>query len=250
MKITEGVFLTKIPNLDQSISILIVEDETVLALGMEFSLEEFGYDVSGIESTALGAIEHVKDNKIDLILMDIKLKGEQSGIDAANIIWKQYQIPVIFLTSYSDNQTMKNAMNSEPYAYLLKPCRDEELKVAIKTTLHKHNYFFKNKETIKVHQFDSPLIACEYGFIYDKHKNILLKDTEVIELTGKEIKLFEILCEFMGEPVSFERINQYIWRDESSDLGRLRTLIYRIKVKLGVHLIENLFEMGYRLKIQ
>ena len=240
--------MTKIPNLDQEVSILIVEDESLLALGIECTLEEFGYEVSGIESTALGAIEHVKNNPVDLILMDIKLKGELNGLDAAKSIWQQFKIPIIFLTSYSDNKTINQAMDSEPYGYLVKPCRDEELKAAVQTALHKHNYFYKNKDLVNNQTLNSSHVKCEDGFSYDRVKSILYKGDHIINLTGKEIKLFEVLSEQAGEPVSFQRINDYIWRDEIEDLGRLRTLIYRIKVKTGVHLIESLFEMGYRLK--
>lgn len=250
-QITKGNFMTKYPDFSkEETSVLIVEDETVLALGMECSLEEFGYEVSGIETTADGAIAHVIENKPDIVLMDINLKGLKSGVDAAKSIWRASQTPVIFLTSYSDDKTIKNAMLSEPYGYLIKPCRDEELKVAIETAIHKHNYFFKNKDSLDAKRDLKLIIQCEEGFSYDKGKNLLYKNDEVVKLTGNEVKLFNILTDYPNEPVSFERISSFIWRDEGSEIGKLRTLIYRIKNKLGVNLIENIFEMGYKLKIK
>lgn len=243
--------MTKFPNFyKEDTKVLIVEDETVLALGMEYSLEEFGYEVSGIETTADGAINHTFENRPDIILMDIKLKGIRNGIDAAKQIWNSTKTPVIFLTSYSDDKTIKNAIQSEPYGYLIKPCRDEELKVAIETALHKHNYFFKNKDSISNEIKISLKIKCENGFNYDKGKNLLYKNDEVVKLTGNEIKLFDILTDYPNEPVSFDRISSFIWRDEINDIGKLRTLVYRIKNKLGVNLIENIFEIGYKLKIK
>jgi len=230
-------------------SVLIVEDEAVLAIGMEYSLEEFGYEVTGIESTADKAIRHVELNQPDIILMDIKLKGDKSGIDAAKSIWSKYKIPVVFLTSFSDDKTIKNAMDSEPYAYLIKPCRDEELKVAIKTALHKHNYFFKNKDSI-ASKPSKVFISCADGFTFNKAKKILFKNNEAIRLTGNESKLFDILTDYPGEPVSFEKIANFIWRDDLTDIGKLRTLIFRIKSKLNVNLIESIFELGYKLKIK
>jgi len=250
-KITKGFKMTKFPNFqNKDISVLIVEDETLLALGMEYSLEEFGFEISGIETTADGAIKHVSENLPDIILMDINLKGMKTGIDAAKQIWNSYKIPVIFLTSYCDDKTIKEAMLSEPYGYLIKPCRDEELKVAIQTSLHKHNYFYKNKDTLDTKKELRLIIECENGFSYDKAKNILFKDGRIVKLTGNEIKLFDILTDYPNEPVSFERICSFVWREEGNDMGRLRTLIYRIKNKLGVNLIENIFEMGYKLKIK
>jgi len=225
-------------------SILIVEDESILAIGMEYSLEEFGYEVSGIETTYEGALKHVKEYKPDLVIMDIKLKGDKTGIDAAKIIWKELKIPIIFLSSYHNEKMIQEAMLCEPYAYLLKPCREKELQLAIQTTLHKHNYFFKNKDTINTQDY----VYLEHDFIFCKSKGILIKEETTITLTKKEIKLFEILTEYINESVSFERINDYIWREPLLDIGRLRALIYRLKKKIGVDIFQNIFEYGYMLK--
>lgn len=250
-EITKANLMTKIQNFyKEETRVLIVEDEPLLALGMESSLEEFGYEVLDIETTAKGAIKNAFENRPDVILMDINLKGIETGIDAAKQIWNTYNIPVIFLTSYSDDKTFKDAMQSEPYAYLIKPCRDEELKVAIETTLHKHKYFFKNKDSLGSTKEANLLLECEGGFSYHKGKNLLYKDEKVIKLTGNELKLFEILANYANEPVSFERISSFIWRDDYCDIGKLRTLIYRVKTKLKYNLIESIFEMGYKLKIK
>lgn len=242
--------MSKFPNLNENItSVLIVEDESVLAIGMEYSLEEFGYEVTGIETTAKGAIAHTLENEPDIILMDINLKGKESGIEAAKHIWNCYRTPVVFLTSYSDDKTFKEAMKSEPYAYLIKPCRDNELKVAIETALHKHKYFYKNMKALETTNNINSRLNLSSGFSYDKGKNILFSKEDIINLTGNEIKLFEILSDHAGEPISFERICDYIWRDDYNGVGKLRTLIYRIKNKIGENLIENIFELGYKLKL-
>lgn len=244
MKITKREFMSKLDKfLNETKSILIVEDESILALGIEYSLQEFGYEVSGIETNYENAIEHVRSNYPDLVLMDIKLKGDKSGIDAAKVIWKEKKIPIIFLTSYHNDKMIQEAMNCEPYAYLLKPCRDKELKIAIKTALHKHNYFFKNKEIFNEEDF----IELQNNITFCRSKGILLKGELKIPLTKNEIKLFEILTEYINESVSFERLNDYIWREAFLDIGRLRTLIYRLKKKIGHDIFENIFEYGYRL---
>ena len=238
--------MTKFPSLyKHDTSVLIVEDEIVLAMGMEYSLEEFGYEVTGIVTTADSAIEHAEKNKPDIILMDIKLKGEKSGIDAAKLIWSYYKIPIVFLTSYSDAPTVQSAMDSEPYAYLLKPCRDRELDIAIKTALHKHNYFFKNKQCLD----ESLIIKLVEDFKYDRAKRVLFHKDEAIKLTGNEVKFFDILSQNLGESISFERIISLIYRDENSDIGKLRTLVYRLRAKLSSELFENVYEFGYRLKV-
>ena len=225
-------------------SILIVEDESILAIGMECTLEDFGFVVSGIESNYESAIKHVKENIPDLVIMDIKLKGDKTGIDAAKTIWQNYKIPVVFLTSYSSEKMIKDAIQAEPYGYLLKPYRDKELKATIDAALYKHNYFFKNKETICL----SSIIKLRENIIFDKDKGIIQKDKQVVILTKNEIKLFEILTEYINESVSFERISDYIWREPLFDIAKLRALIYRMKKKLGIDLIENVYEYGYILR--
>jgi len=245
-QITIGVLMTKLMNFpSKTIEVLIVEDEMVLAIGMEASLEDMGYEVSGIETTAKNAVNHVNTNLPDVVIMDINLKGKESGIEAAKQIWQKHKIPIIFLTSYSDDMTVKNAMECEPYAYLMKPCRDKELDISIKTSLHKHNYFFKNKEVL----IEKSVITLEDGFTYDKVKRILYNINEPIKLTGNEVKFFDILSENPGEGVSFERILNFIYRDDYSDIGKLRTLVYRLKNKIKSELFENVYEFGYRLKI-
>jgi len=224
--------------------ILIVEDETILAIGMEYSLEDFGYEVSGIATSYESAVSHVKENLPDLVLMDIKLKGNKTGVDAAKVIWKEYKIPVIFLTSYSSEKMISDAVSSEPYGYLLKPYRDKELKATIKTALYKHNYFFKNKDTIT----SNDTLEFKNNITFNPLKGILAKNGQNIVLTRNEIKFLEILCEHINESVSFDKISDYIWRETFFDIGKLRALVYRMKKKIGVDFIENVYEYGYILR--
>ena len=130
--------------------------------------------------------------------------------------------------------------------YLIKPCKDKELHTTIQTSLNKHNYFFKNKELF-VNNDD--FIFLENDFKFHKGKSILYKNNEPIKLTGNEIKLIELLSDYQKEVVSFERISSYIWRENLYDLGKLRTLIYRLKQKIGFEIVENVFESGYKLKV-
>lgn len=232
--------------LQKTVEILIVEDEMVLAIDMESSLEEMGYEISGIESTAQDAIKHVNENKPDIVIMDINLKGYKSGLEAAKEIWQTHKIPIIFLTSYSDDLTVKKSMESEPYAYLIKPCREKDIDIAIKTALHKHNYFFKNKNLMS----EQIVIDLAQNYKYDRTKRVLSKGLNSIKLTGNELKFFDILSENPKESVSFEQIISYIYRGESlSDMGKLRTLVYRLRAKLNAEIFENVYEFGYRLKL-
>ena len=123
--------------------ILITEDEGIVALEIRETLENLGYYVVGEAQTGLESIELAKETKPDLVLMDITLQGDMDGIEAAERIYNLYDIPIIFLTSHSDEATIKKALRSNPFGYLIKPFNDRELYSNIEMTLHKHNVIRK-----------------------------------------------------------------------------------------------------------
>lgn len=120
--------------------ILIVEDEDVIAMAMQYSLEELGYEVTDRMRSGEEALASVGKNIPDIILMDIKIDGRMDGIETAAIIHKTYNIPVIFLTSYSNSETLERAKQTNPFGYIIKPYQDRELYTTIELTYHKHRY--------------------------------------------------------------------------------------------------------------
>ena len=118
-------------------SILVVEDEAIIADDIERTLEQLGYRVVGVVASGREALEHAKTLLPGLVLMDIKLQGAMDGIEAADRIRRDHDIPVVFLTSHSDEATLARAKTVEPYGYLLKPFEDRELRVAVEVALHK-----------------------------------------------------------------------------------------------------------------
>ena len=119
-------------------SLLIVEDEGTIALEIQSKVEEWGYSVVGTVSSGEEAIIVALNKHPDLILMDIILKEKINGIEAANIIKSSYDVPIIYLTAYGDEETIQNAKITFPQAYLLKPFDDKELKLTIEMALYKH----------------------------------------------------------------------------------------------------------------
>ena len=118
--------------------ILIVEDERIIALDLQRRLENFGYIITTIVSNGKNAIESVESDPPDIILMDIMLSGDIDGIDTAEIVKERYEIPVIFLTAYSDEQTLERAKQVEPIGYILKPFKEKELHTSIDIALYKY----------------------------------------------------------------------------------------------------------------
>ena len=120
-------------------NILVVEDESIVAKDIQVCLKRLGYEVVGVVDTGEEAVEKAIETSPDLVMMDIMLKGDMSGIDAANAIRKTNDIPVIFLTAYTDRDTVDKAKESEPYGYIIKPFKEIDIQTAIEIALYKHS---------------------------------------------------------------------------------------------------------------
>ncbi|MGI0488605.1 response regulator [Pantanalinema rosaneae CENA516] len=128
--------LSNLPS-TQATQILVVEDEQVIAINLRESLESLGYGVPALAATGAAAIAKATELRPDLVLMDIRLKGEMDGIQAAEQIWQTLQIPVIYVTGHSDQSTLERAKVTAPFGYILKPIGEKELYIAIETALQR-----------------------------------------------------------------------------------------------------------------
>lgn len=118
--------------------ILICEDEVMLRKDLDRSLSNLGYEITGRISSGREAVRMAAETRPDLILMDIKLRGKMDGIEAAERIRSQYDIPVVYVTGFSEKDILERAKRTEPYGYLSKPVRLQELRTTIETALYRH----------------------------------------------------------------------------------------------------------------
>lgn len=118
-------------------SILVVEDETITAMALRATLESMGYAVPATVPTGEEAIERARVLKPDAVLMDIRLKGTIDGITAAETIRREVGSPVVYLTAYSDPETLRRARITEPYGYIVKPYNENELRAVVEIAVHK-----------------------------------------------------------------------------------------------------------------
>ena len=121
----------------RTVQILVVEDESVIAADIKDCLENLGYAVPAVAVSGEAAIAAATSTRPDLVLMDIRLKGEMDGIQAAAQIWSRLRIPVVYSTGHSDRSTMARAKATGPFGYVLKPVEEQELYVAIETALQR-----------------------------------------------------------------------------------------------------------------
>ena len=120
------------------VKLLLVEDEFLLAKLLQTNLELVGYKVCKLVSTGEEAIEQAEKEQPDFVLMDIRLAGKMNGVEAAREIHKRFQIPIIFMTGYSDEEIKVQAKAIDPLAYLIKPVTPVHIKSIIDSALEKH----------------------------------------------------------------------------------------------------------------
>lgn len=130
-------------------SILVVEDESIVAQDIQNSISKIGHEVAGWATTAEEAIALAEENHPDLVLMDIRLGGEVDGITAAERIRQSFDIPVVFLTAFADDETLNRAKAVGPFGYILKPFDESDLRIAIEIGANKHEL---DRQVSEAHQ--------------------------------------------------------------------------------------------------
>jgi CheY-like chemotaxis protein len=164
-------------------SILIVEDDFIVAKVIEKSLIDLGYSIAGLAATAEDAIAIARRERPDLVLMDIRLQGKMDGIEASENIHSTLDIPVVFLTAFSDQKTFERALVTAPYGYIIKPFSINTLSTTIRVALNKKNADNRMHE----HQFwlDSTMDSLPEGIItVNAAGNVILLNKAAAMMTG------------------------------------------------------------------
>ncbi len=192
-----------------SFKILVVEDESIVAMDIKHRLENMGYIVPAITSSGEEAVEKASETDPDLILMDIVLKGEIDGIEAAQQIKENLDVPIVYLTAYSDERTLKRAKITGPFGYIIKPFEDRELHSAIEVALYKHEMESKLKANEKwlsttLESIGDAVITTDKDGCITFMNPIARKITEweQDEALGKPLEnIFKTINEETGDPV-------------------------------------------------
>jgi len=130
-------------------TILIVEDEGIVAIDIRNTLERLGYGVGSVVSYGEEAVTRAAETMPDLVLMDIMLKGHMDGIEAADLIRQRLDIPVVYLTAHADKSTLERARVTEPFGYVMKPFQERELYTTIEMALYKHSMEVRSPDEVE-----------------------------------------------------------------------------------------------------
>ena len=176
--------------------LLVVEDERLVALALEKCLTQLGHEVVALVTVGWDAVKRAEELQPDLVLMDIRLKGEMDGIEAAIRIHKTLNIPILYLTAYSDDSTLERAREAHPYGYILKPFEERALKSAIEVALYTASLQSRTRRT------RDRMI----GILNDLSEGVIVTDTEghITFLNARAAKLLGVRPEqvtgsFFGE---------------------------------------------------
>lgn len=223
-------------------NIILVEDEGITTLFLKETLESLGHCCSAVFNNANELFEHLTlNNLIDVIFMDICIKGSIDGIQAAQNIKQKYpHIAVVFLTSYNDSQTIAAASIAKPLGYLIKPVGKSSLEASLMVVQSNQE---KQREILP----ESFIITFSNVYEFDKKQRLVFFENRFIKLTNKEMKCLEALVLNKKSYISIEQLISLVWGDDEDRYSSLRELIYRIRKKLPHVAITSIPNVGYML---
>ena len=221
--------------------ILIVEDEFIVALELKTELEKLNCHVIDMVHTQKDVLNAISKSTPDIIMMDIKLGKNENGIDIVKEIQKKQNIPILYLTAFSDDDTMNRAFSTNPIGYIIKPFKIQELRTNIQLAMYK----LSQSEISPINKDYVPLGE---EFYFDMKNRQLYYRENFIKLGKKEQHLLALLVEANHAQVPFSNLEEAIWNGNDTSTSALRTLVYRLKGKLGNNIIEVTYGYGYNLK--
>lgn len=244
-------------------TIIIVEDDEITALNLKLSLQKHGYEIVGMYDNATEAKEKIASYRPDVIIIDISLQESNDGIELAKTIRQNYSIPFIYLTSYSDDDIISEAIKTEPYGYIVKPFDPSSLHATIQMAIFKFEMENKRSEeapTPKLDQnsvekllyakreSDKPIVSFSNGYYMDISQDEIFYNNEKIKLTKKERAILRLLVAKLGQTISFSQAIDYVWKENGATENSIRTLVWRLRSKLPTDIIKNASGIGYYIE--
>ncbi len=227
----------------KDINILIVEDESIVAMEIENYIQKFDYNVVGICQSYEAVIKIIKKYEIHIILLDINLIGDKDGIDVAIEVRKIYpNIEIIFLTAHTDVYNVDRAIQLSPIAYLSKPFKRDELQIFFKIAMK------KIEDKLPFTEKDPENIILDKEFQYAPATRSLFIYNEQVHVTKKELLFLDLLINYRNTIVPIEKIKETIWPGEEVNLSTIRNLVKRLRQKLNYKFITTSSSLGYMIK--
>jgi DNA-binding response OmpR family regulator len=208
-----------------AIRVIIVEDESLTVRFIKGVLEKFGCTVMGYYDNGADAIEAVKCDRPDLILMDINIKGPMDGIQTTREILDIATIPIVFITAYNDTETLDEVFELVPHGFISKPFTDKELEVAVRLA---YLHFLMQQEKRSTLE-ERSMIKLGENIYYDLERSVVMREKQPVQLAHLHGRLLKILAESHDRTVGYMQLLYEIWPDEEMSESSLRTLVYGLR---------------------
>ena len=191
------------------------------------------------------------------------MQESNDGIELARVIKQHYSIPFIYLTSYSDDDIIAEAIKTEPYGYIVKPFDPSSLHATIQMAIFKfdvENQRFAELNNSKIdeqslekmlyarRETDLPIVKFGDAYHIDISTNEIFYNNEKLKLTKKESAIFRLFVAKIGHTISFSQALMYVWKDQGATENSIRTLVWRLRSKLPTDIIKNASGIGYYIE--
>ncbi|SHG20399.1 two component transcriptional regulator, LytTR family [Salegentibacter echinorum] len=184
--------------MDYPVKILIVEDEMIIAANISLQLSKLGYKVTGIVSWGEEVLPHVKQNKPDIVLLDVQLKGKLDGIETARVMQNEFDIPIIYLTANADESNFNRAKTTNPFAFISKPFKKLDLQRAIELTVNRLECSLDSGSSATLAN-NSPFILSDCIFVRHREKmvKVAIQDILYIEAERNYCRIYSKTKEYL-----------------------------------------------------
>jgi len=226
--------------------IMIVEDEAITQRYLKEILQEKGVQQIDCFDNAEDAMKELRINTYQLILMDINIKGNIDGIQLARMILDKYILPIVFISAYSDDETLEDVLELSPYGFITKPFGSNEVLTTLKVA-YKRFVTFEAKSKKEINE---QYIHITKQYTYAMDTLTLFDNEKAVVLNSKQNILLEILIKNLNHTVSFEDLVMQVWFDEEVSSSSLRTLVYSLRKYLPELPLKTYSKQGYALNSQ
>lgn len=223
-----------------NLTFLIVEDEPITSRFIREIIEDRGFTVAGTAKSAAEARILISQYRIDIVLMDINIQGSIDGIQLARGMIEN-NVAIVYISAYSDPQTLQEAAGTHPYGFLVKPFKEADL---IATLLMVASRVSKEREESEKSQQQE--LSSEYRL--DEEASRLYWHSHVIELSKNETSALKLFLNKPDLPITLEELRHAVWGDKNIGDSTIRELINRLRNKAEILSIDNIYGTGYILR--
>jgi len=229
-------------------NIMIIEDEVVTQRYIKDILSQKNVNKVSCFNNGEDSIKALEESAVDMILMDINIKGAMDGLRTAKRILEKHRVPLVFVTAHDDRKTFSEALDLSMYGFVSKPFLPKELELAIQIAYKRFMLESEKEEHETLSNTKLSYIKIKGSLVYSFESSTLLDDNHPVKLNAKQILFIELLCENINSIISNEVIKTEVWKGENVTDSSLRNMVYTIRKIIPELPLKSYSKSGYCIK--